>query len=789
MNVIQKLGNKILIMDGAMGTMLQDAGLKPGQHPESLNLFSPEAVKCVHLRYLAAGADIIETNTFGANEIKLNGSGLNSDEVVAVGVRLALEAIEESGREAYAALSIGPTGKLIKPLGDLDFEQAVRAFSSQAAAGAKAGADLIVVETMSDVYEIKAALLGIKEACDLPVIVTMSFDKNGRLLTGADVLTAATVAESLGANAVGFNCGLGPEQMIDLIPSLIDAVNVPVAINPNAGLPELVNGVTHFNVGPDEFARHARRLAELGASILGGCCGTTPEHIAALKSALDGMSPAMRKPVSRTVVTSYSRSVELGKRPVVIGERINPTGKPRLKRALRENDMDHILHEGVSQAEAGAQILDVNCGLPGIDEAAMLAKVMLEIQKILPLPLQLDTADPYALERAARLYNGRPIINSVNGKQESMDVVFPIVKKYGAAVIALTLDENGIPETAAGRFDIARRIVSEAERYGIRRQDIIVDPLTLTVSAGPENALVTLEALRMIREELGVNTALGVSNVSFGLPARDAINSVFFAMALQAGLSAGIINPLSKSMMDTLSSFNALTNGDPGMESYINRFSEDSMQPDSADPACTTLKNAIIKGLKNDARELAKSALAISAPLDIINDQLVPALNIVGEGFEKNRVFLPQLLLSAEAANAAFEQVRSALPAGQAKLGKVVLATVKGDVHDIGKNIVASLLENYGFEVIDLGRDVAAKDIVEAARSSGASLVGLSALMTTTVGAMEESIKALRQELDVKIAVGGAVLTADYAEKIGADRYCSDAMATVRYALEVYERQ
>ena len=780
-NFRDRLGRELLLMDGAMGTMLQSRGLKLGELPGNMNLRAPEVVRGIHAEYAAAGADVIQANTFGVSRLKFGDETAN---VVRAGIRIAREAVDASGREAYVAADIGPLGRLLKPVGDLEFEDAVALFREVIEASREA--DLLLFETFTDLYELKAALLAAREVSALPIVAMTTFDESGRMLTGADVLSAVTVAESLGAEAVGFNCGLGPEQMLALLPELRAAAGVPLAFNPNAGLPVVVDGQTQFRVSPEGFAAAARKLAEGGAALLGGCCGTTPAHIAALKEAVAGIVPPPAKATGRTVICSYARAVEFGGAPVLIGERINPTGKPNLKRALRENDMGYVLREGAKQMDAGADVLDVNVGLPDIDEKAMLPRAVAELQAVLPLPLQIDSADPVAMARAARLYNGRPLINSVSGKRASMDAVFPVAQKYGAALIALTLDDDGIPDSAAGRVAVAEKILAEAAKYGIGPERLIFDPLAMSVSTGG-GALATLEALSELSRR-GLRTSLGVSNVSFGLPARARLNAAFFAEALSRGLSAGIVNPLDAGLMDAAACHRVLFGYDADCGNYIARFAETEAAPVKPAAANLTLREAVLRGLREEARAAAEELLQTRAPMDIVEGELVPALNEVGEGFEKKTVFLPQLLMSAEAAGAAFEAVRGRIAAtsGQAGKGTVVVATVQGDIHDIGKNIARALLENYGYTVVDLGKDVPPEAVVEAARKSGAPLVGLSALMTTTVESMEKTIRLLREGVDVKIVVGGAVLTEDYAMRIGADFYARDAMATVRAAESVF---
>ena len=804
MGIRDLLGKELLFFDGAMGTMLQSAGLEPGEIPDLWSITHPDAVRDIHAQYLAAGCNIILTNTFGNNAKKLAGTGFTPEDVAYAAVARAKEAVaaDAGSQKQYVALDVGPTGKLLKPLGDLSFEDAVSLFAQSIRAGAEAGADLVLIETMSDTYELKAAVLAAKESCNLPVLATVALDLNGKLLTGGDIHSVVALLEGLRVDALGLNCGLGPVQMLPILKELSEISSLPLILNPNAGLPREENGVTVFDVGPEEFAELMAAAASGGAHLLGGCCGTTPAHMKALVARCRHIIPLPVIKKAHTVVSSYSRAVYFTERTVLIGERINPTGKARLKQALREEDMDYILREGLSQQDAGADILDVNAGLPDIDEPAMLAKMATELQSITNLPLQLDTADPKALPLAMRIYNGKPMVNSVNGKEESMRAVFPLVAEYGGLVVALTLDEAGIPETAQGRVDIAQRIIETAATYGIDKKDIIVDTLTMTVSAGGDNAKITLETLSRVKRELGVKTSLGVSNVSFGLPRRDLLNANFFTLAMGAGLDAAILNPLLPSMMDAYRSVQALFGNDKQCEAFIAQYAGQTSPPPSspvspppsghapppAPQGDMTLEQAVKQGLKQQAGLLAQAAVQTSAPLAVIDASLVPALNYVGLAFEKGTMFLPQLLMSAEAAKAAFEVLRAHMGADAGKsLGCVVLATVHGDVHDIGKNIVKALLENYRFQVVDLGKDVPPETVVKAALSHHTRLIGLSALMTTTVASMANTIAMLKEAAPhCRIMVGGAVLTADYAKKIGADFYGRDAMASVRYAQEIY---
>ncbi len=759
----------IKFFDGGMGSMLN---LSAGELPEKLNISEPERVFAIHKAYAEAGAQFITTNTFGANALKYD----NVPELVRAGVELA----KRTGKKV--ALDIGPTGKLLKPMGDLDFEKAVELFSEVVIAGSD-GADVVIIETMSDTYELKAAILAAKENCDLPVIASMIFDEKGRLLTGADVETACATVEGLGADVIGLNCGLGPKQMINLLKELRACTSIPIIVMPNAGLPESVDGKTVYNVSPDEFASDMREIAEIGVSYLGGCCGTTPAHIRRMIELCKDIPESIPSQKTDTIVTSYSASVKIGNKPVIIGERINPTGKKIFKEALRNNDIDYVIKEGLAQQDKGAHILDVNVGLPDIDEIEWLKTAVYNLQSVLSLPLQLDSSDTKALETSMRIYNGKAMINSVNGKEASMREVFPLVKKYGGVVVCLCLDENGIPETAQGRIDIAKKIIFHAKEYGIDKKDLVIDALTMTISTNKDNAVETLKAVNYIRRKLGVATVLGVSNISFGLPKREAINTAFFTLALENGLSAGIINPLSESMMNAYYSFNALSGYDDNCTEYIESVTA-SRNNISADTVYD-LKTAIIKGVKEDAGACAKQLLKSHKALDVINDYIIPALDVVGDGFEKNKIFLPQLLMSADSAKAAFDVIKEHLVvSGEEKKSehKIVIATVEGDIHDIGKNIVKVLLSNYGFDVIDLGKDVKCETVLEETIKHNCRLVALSALMTTTVPNMEKTIKLIHDNTDAKVLVGGAVLTKSYAKMINADFYAKDAMESVRIA-------
>jgi len=766
----------IKYFDGGTGTMLN---LKAGEIPEQLNITEPERVFAVHKAYAEAGADIISTNTFGANPIKYE----NYAEMIKAGVALA----KKAGKTV--ALDIGPTGKLLKPMGELAFEDCLDAYAKVVNAG-KDGADLVLIETMGDTYEIKAAVLAAKENSDLPVFVSMIFDENARLLTGADVKTACAMCEGLGVDVIGFNCGLGPKQMLPLVKELRECCSTPIMVSPNAGLPEAINGKTVYNVEPDEFADYMYEIAKEGVSYLGGCCGTTPAHIKALMEKTSAIPDSIPEKKNKTVVSSYSQCVEFGAKSVIIGERINPTGKKLLKQALIEGDIDYIIREGIAQKDCGAHILDVNVGLPEINEPEMLKKAVCALQAVLPLPLQIDSADFEAMEQALRIYNGKPMINSVNAKAQSMAKVFPLAKKYGGVVVCLCLDESGIPETAEGRIALAEKMINKAAKYGIDKKDLVVDALTMTVSTNSQNAVETLKVVDYCRNTLGVHTVLGVSNISFGLPSRELVNSTFYVQALQKGLSGGIINPKSAAMMNAYYSYNALAGLDESCTEYIASAIE--VKSDASQKSSDiTLFDAIVKGMKEESAKCAGELLKSSTSLEIINEHIIPALDKVGEGFEKNTVFLPQLLMSADSAKAAFDEIKAQMIISgnaQKKGEKIIIATVEGDIHDIGKNIVKVLLQNYGFDVIDLGKDVKCEKVVEETIKNGVKFVGLSALMTTTVVNMEKTIKLLHGQTDAKVFVGGAVLTRDYARQINADYYAKDAMESVRIAQEFFSK-
>ena len=825
MNIRDEIGKRLLFFDGGMGSLLQKRGLQAGELPETWNILKPDVLTEIHKEYAEAGADIILANTFGANRFKYAD---NLEEIVNAAVVNAREGIRLSGRQAYVALDVGPTGKLLKPMGTLDFEEAVDVFADVVKAGVKAGVDLILIETMNDSYELKAAMLAAKENSDLPVFATVVFDEKHKMLTGASPMAIVAMLEGLHADAIGMNCGLGPKELLPIFQEMAQYASCPLIINPNAGLPRNDHGKTVYDVGPEEFAEGMVPFVEAGAWFAGGCCGTTPEHIKALVDRCRNMEIKPLTEKDYTIVTSYSQAVSIGNKPVIIGERINPTGKKKFKQALRDKDMEYILEEGVKQADSGADILDVNVGLPEIDEVEMMKKTVYELQSILPLPLQIDTTDPAAMEAALRMYNGKAMVNSVNGKQEVMEKIFPLVQKYGGVVVGLALDEDGIPSTAEGRLAIAEKIYNTAAKYGISRKDIVIDALTMTMSTDDNSANVTLETVRRIKEQ-GGRTVLGVSNISFGLPQREVITSSFFLLAMGAGLSAGIINPNSAAMRQAYDSFCVLGGFDAQCMNYIEKYavaapvppegtvsapvqggsasasgSESSSGSAGLSGVTTsvggtsqnqlelTLTDCIVKGLKEQSYKATIETLKTRDAMAVINEELVPALDIVGKGFEKGTVFLPQLLMSAEAAKAGFEAIKEHMESQgsvQEKKATIVIATVKGDIHDIGKNIVKVLLENYGYDVIDLGKDVPPEVVVDTVVEKHAPLCGLSALMTTTVVSMEETIKKLREKAPwCKVMVGGAVLTQEYADMIGADFYGKDAMQSVHYAEELLNK-
>lgn len=790
------LGKRLLFFDGAMGTMLQKNGMKGGDIPELLNITDRSLIEKIHNGYLEAGADIITANTFGANPLKAEELGGSVDILAAEGTAIAKQCAEKFStpeKPRFAAFDMGPTGRLLEPSGDLSFDECYESFKRTAETAERSGADLVIIETMSDTLEAKAAVLAVKENTGLPVFCTMTFDESGKTLTGADVVVMCAILEGLGADCIGINCGLGPAQIAVMMEELAKYASIPIMAQPNAGLPRVENGQTVYDVDPDEFGRECGKIAALGASVIGGCCGTTPGHIKKLIDYCSGYAPMIEEK-NYTVAASYSRAVFLDDRPVIIGERINPTGKKKFKEALKNQDIDYILNEAFAQRDAGADILDVNVGLPEIDECATMEKAVKAVSAAVNLPLQIDSSDPVTLERALRIYNGKPMVNSVNGKKESLDAILPIVKKYGGVLVGLCLDEDGIPPTAEGRVKIAERIAEEAAKYGIKKKDLVMDALTLTISAQQRESAETIKALKMIKEYLGIKTVLGVSNISFGLPRRELINSTFFAMALNNGLDACIINPCADSMMNTCRAYKALTGIDENCAGYVSTYAGTKAQTTVTmtgekaqdTPETEPLADVIIKGLKDQAAAVTARTLEEKAPMDVINSIIIPALDHVGKEFEKGTMFLPQLMMSAETVKNSFAVIKSTIESSgkkQESKGKIVIATVKGDIHDIGKNIVKVLLENYGYDVIDLGKDVPPETIVETLIKEDVHLCGLSALMTTTVVSMEDTIKLIREKgLDVKVFVGGAVLNQEYADMIGADAYCKDALASVNYA-------
>ena len=786
------LKNNNVIVDGATGTELQKAGLQVGELPERWNVTHPEVLINLHKAYYDAGSNIVSANTFGANSLRYNDEEL--EEVIAYAINNVKKAKELSTgtQEKFIAVDIGPTGKLLEPYGDLKFEDAVEVFAKTVRLAVKYGADLLFIQTMNDSYETKACVLAAKENSNLPIFVSNAYNEDGKLMTGATPYTMACMLEGLGVDAIGANCSFGPKELEDVIGKLLEVSSLPVIFMPNAGIPKNENGRAVYDVSAKDFAQSVSNMVGKGVRIAGGCCGTTPEYINLLVDLVKD------KPVSRveykglTHICSNSKEARFGYKPLIIGERINPTGKKRFKQALIENDIGYILNEGLSQSECGADVLDVNVGIPDIDEKEVLPKTVQKLQEIIDLPLQLDTSNVEAMERGLRIYNGKALINSVNGKKESMEAIFPLAKKYGGAIIALTLDENGIPDTPQGRYEIALKILEEAKRYGIKKEDIIFDTLCMTMSVDPEAGNKTLNALKLIKEKTGCNTSLGISNVSFGLPDRESVNAAFLTMALQNGLDAAIINPFSKGVMDSICSFNVKA-GKESEEEYkkfitniINKVTNQAANISNV----KSLSEAIIIGLKDEAKQKTKELLLSKSALDIINEEVIPALDEVGKKYENKTIYLPQLLISAEAAKHAFDAIKDSSSVKNSSVKcDFVIATVFGDIHDIGKNIVKLLLENYGFNVIDLGKDVPQRAIVDEVIKHHAPLCGLSALMTTTVPAMEETVAMLKEEAPwCKVVVGGAVLNESYAQKMGADKYAKDAMETVRYAEEIYSK-
>lgn len=775
---------RILLLDGAMGTMLQKSGLRLGERPDLVSITHPEVVQAVHRAYIDAGSNLIASNTFGANAKKLAGCGYTVEQVVTAGITAAKQAA--AGTNARVMLDVGPIGELLEPAGALKFEEAYEIFRQVMVAGWQAGADAILVETMTDLYELKAAILAAKENTPLPILTSMTFEAGGRTFTGCTVEALAMLAEGMGVDGVGINCSLGPAEIYPLAERLCNATNLPVFVKPNAGLPDPATGT--YDIDPHQFCEALVRYRELGVSAVGGCCGTTPEYIAQLYNAFCDMTPMQRSPAYYSAVCTPTRTVYIDT-VRVIGERVNPTGKKRFKEALHNGDMDYILTQATEQAAAGAEILDVNVGLPGIDEKEMMVRAVKAVQSVCDLPLQLDSTRADVLEAGLRVYNGKPIVNSVNAEQAVLDRILPICKKYGAAVVGLTLDESGIPAKAEQRFALAEKIVLAAERAGIPRTDVFIDCLTLTASAQQEAVAETLKAVQMVKQRLGVKTVLGVSNISFGLPCREYLNTSFLTLAMAHGLDLPIMNPNTEAMMAAVASYKVLYNVDRDSKAYLAQYAEQTVAKAVAGQQEISLYDAVMQGLKTPAAQAAKATLTTQQPEELINTVLIPALDAVGTGFEKGTLFLPQLLQAAGAAQAAFDVVKNAILASGQKStgkGKIVVATVRGDIHDIGKNIVKTLLENYGYDVIDLGRDVPVETVVQAVREHDVHLVGLSALMTTTLGSMEQTIQALKQaQLPCKVMVGGAVLTPDYAAQIGADFYAKDAKQAVDIARQV----
>ncbi len=778
----------VIVFDGAMGTMLQEMGLAAGELPEVYNILYPEKIIAIHQKYLDAGAFVLTTNTFGANRLKLKESGYSVEQII----KSAVDNAKAADGDKLVALDIGPLGQLLEPLGTLSFLEAYELFKEQAVLGERAGADLVIIETIADLYEAKAAILAVKENTTLPVICTMTFELDGRTYTGTDVDSMVTLLSGLGVDALGINCSLGPVELLPLVEIVLKYSRLPVIVQANAGLPKIINNETIYEITPDAYLAAVERMVADGVKLVGGCCGTTPAFIEQIAGKFNGYKHVVHLPKPRTAVCSASRTVFLDKGVSVIGERINPTGKRRFKEALKNNEIDYILNEAILQQEAGADVLDVNLGLPEIDERLLMVKVLQEIQAISNIPLQIDSSDPAVVEAGARIYNGVPLINSVNGSEETMADIFPIVAKYGAVVVALTLDEKGIPNSAEERLAIAKKIVNKAQEYGIGKERILIDSLVLTASAQQDEVMETLKAIKLVREELGVMTTLGVSNVSFGLPNRALLNQTFLAMALNQGLNAPIINPLDKNIMDTIKAYNVLVGCDTDAALYVAAQTKQADSPLTVEVSDQhrTLVEVIVRGLKEEAAAKTEELLRELEPLTVVNEHIIKALDIVGAQYEKEEIFLPQLIQAAETVKRSFAIIKRKMESTGAKQeskGIIVLATVKGDVHDIGKNIVKVLLENYGYEVVDLGKDVPIMEVVAAVRESGAKLVGLSALMTTTVKSMEQTIKELRENaLECKVVVGGAVLNHEYAEMIGADYYGKDAQDAVRIARDVY---
>lgn len=784
-NIIEYLKDNIICFDGAMGTEIIKKGLRLGEVPELYNIENKEVIKDIHKSYVTAGCDVITANTFGANRLKLKDIDYSVEEIIKSGIEIAKEA--SSGR--FVALDIGPLGQMLSPLGNLEFDEAYEIFKEQVIAGEKYGADLILIETMSDLQELRIALLAAKENTKLPVFCTMSFEGNERTFMGCSIEAMAATLENM-ADAIGINCSLGPKEMLPIVNKLISLTNAYIIVQPNAGLPKIVDDKSVYDIDAQSFAEYAFEFVKSGVNIIGGCCGTTPDHIKNLVQKVKGINPKDKVIIDKFCVCSSSRLVEMDQ-VRVIGERINPTGKKAFKEALINNDIDYILRQGIQQIDAGADILDVNVGIPDIDEASVMENVIQKLQAITDVPLQIDSVNPDVIERALRVYCGKAIVNSVNGEEKSLDAILPLIKKYGANVVALTLDEDGIPKTAQKRYEIAKKILGRALEYGIYKNNIFIDCLTLTVSAQQEDVIETLKAIKMIKENLGLKTVLGVSNISFGLPNRNIINEVFLSQALAYGLDLPIINPNNENMMNIIMGHNVLHNVDKNSKKYIEKYSNVAIKPDSSpksDNKTLDLSQIIISGTKNEARAAAIKLLESNEALEIVDNIIIPTLDRVGEMYEKEKIFLPQLIQAAETVKEAFEVIKEKLTSlTDVNKGTVLLATVKGDIHDIGKNIVKVVLENYGYKIIDLGKDVSAERIVDEAKKNNIKLIGLSSLMTTTVKSMEETIKLLRKEYSCcKVMVGGAVLTDEYSRKIGSDFYAKDAKGAVDIAKKFF---
>ena len=788
MEITKYIKGNIVLFDGAMGTMLQDKGLKIGENPEIFGFENPEKLLEIHKEYLKSGSNIITTNTFGANELKLDKLGYKVEDIVDNAIKIAKLAIEQSDKsiKRYVALDVGPIGEMLEPIGTMSFDRAYEVFKRQMVQGEKSGADIILIETMIDLYEAKAAVLAAKENTNLPVFLTMTFDENGRSFTGCMPESMVATIQGLGVDAIGVNCSLGPKKLIPIVEKICKISYVPIIVQANAGLPDIIDGNAIYNIKEDEYLEGVKEFIQKGASIIGGCCGTTPNFIRKISDNLSNIDKIEVEKEHKSIICSPSKIVEI-KQPTVIGERINPTGKKLLKESIRNENIDYIINLAIEQVNAGADIINVNVGLPGIDEKRILSKIIKEIQSIIDTPIQIDSSDINALEQGLRYYNGKTMLNSVNGKEKSLATILPIVKKYGSSVVGLTLDERGIPNTAQERFEIAKKIVERATSYGIKKEDIIIDCLCLTASAQQEEAMVTLECIKMIKEQLGVSTILGISNISFGLPNRKILNSTFLSMALSYGLDIPIMNPNEEYMMDVINSFKVIKSIDKGCIDYIDRYNgyTDKKKIISSNKELT-LESIVVNGLKEEAKESTLKLLESKSENFILNEILIPSLDIVGKKYDKGEIFLPQLIQSAEAVKSSLNTIKEKLLKenyNSMSKGKIIVATVKGDIHDIGKNIVKIMLENYGYEVIDLGKDVPIEDVIYNAKKQNIKLVGLSALMTTTINSMKETIKALKDNnIKTKVFVGGAVLTEEYAKNIGADYYSKDAKSAIEIA-------